>query len=343
MTARVDDILGSVDGFDPAVLDTLDSDDLADILSRAAQPGGGSSARALELLARADPGNALALAAQFLEAGLDPFPLVGVIEAAGIAGPAATPLALAAVASDASEIALAGWLTLQRTASEADLEVLGELAQQAAEDVVEHAQFSTSVIAYKAGRSGFELAIGELLEIGPDAPTMVIETGPTSEDDFKQFFRMSDAEMYGLSLSSETMTTIDCGDAHMLLGFNADVLFDLPGSVEQGPALVGLIAVQDALGGGFAVCDLVFTWPDEIGNLNVAVHTPRGTQEYAGTGGTVVDDVVNLDLRSVARPGAVPVEVSITAQSQGVEFTQAVSSAEVSELTPVPPLDLDIG
>jgi hypothetical protein len=332
-SVRIDDIVGSVDGFDPGMLDVLDSDDLADALSRALDPDDPSRVRALEILARVDPENAAAAVGQMLEQGADPPSLAGAIGALAAAGPLATPLALATVASDAPEIASLSWMTLQRTATGDDLAVIGPLAQQAADEVLDHAQFTQSVIAYRAGLEGFELPLGELLELGPDAETLFIETGPTDEFDFELLFRLSSPELYGLSLSRDATTTIDCGDAHMLLALDEGILGALPGRLDQAPALVGLIAVLDAFGTSYSVCDLVLTWPDREGGLNVAVHTPGGTQEYFGTGSSA-DDTVNLDLRSVVQPGAVPVEIGISATSAGIEFTQAVSATEVSDLTP---------
>ncbi len=343
MSSRIQELIQAKEGFDPDLVDALDADDLADALSRALDPNDPDRVRAIEILAPLDPANAVSAAGQLLAQGGDSAEQAAAIDAVTPAGSLATPLAMTGAASADPFVALAAWTTLQRTATDADLGALGLLAQQATGVVSEQASFARSVIAYRAGLSGFELPVpdpGALLGVDPALETVGIGSGPVDGVDVARLARRSSAELYGLSLDPAATTAIDVDGTHMLLAFDTNVLAGIPDRLVQAPALAGLIAILDPFGVGYSVRQLVMTWPDGLGGFNAAICEPGGEQAYFGTG-TAADGQASLSLQSVAQPGAVPISVAIVVSPGGVTFTQAVSAAEVSASTPKLELEVD--
>jgi hypothetical protein len=339
---RVDDLICSLDGYDPILVQNLDGDDLAYAAARAADPGDPGQAQALAILARVDPATAVQAVQQALVEGAEVGLVPGAITAIAPSGPLALPVAATAASSADPGVALAAWATLQQVADGSQMGVMELLSQQAPALVAEQAAFAQSVVAYREGLLGFELPVPDasaLLDMDPDADGAVIQSGPAGGEDFDRLMHLSSAELYMLTLSVETTLAIDCAGEHMLLAMDVQVLGGAPTRFLDAPALAGLIAQLDPLADCYSVHGLAFTWPDGLGGFHVAVHEPNGEQAYFGTGGG--QEVAEVSLRSVLRPGAVPIDVSLVAAPEGVQLTQAFSSLEIAASAPTADLEPD--
>jgi len=67
----------------------------------------------------------------------------------------------------------------------------------------------------------------------------------------------------------------------------------------------------------------------------------RTDRVYFGSGATGNTEAI-LSVQTVAKPGAVPVEVSITATTSGIQLTHAVSAAEIADSAPKLDLETDL-
>jgi hypothetical protein len=332
----VDDLIESVEGFDPLLIENLDAEDLAYASARAGDPDDPGRDRALNILVRSDPAAAVQVASRLLDLGGDPGALARVVAAIAAAGPMAIPVAVTAASATDPVVAIAAWAAIQQTAGQAQMSAIELLALEASEAASEQASFAQSVVAYRTGMTGLELPVppaSSLLELDADSETLAIQSGAADAGDFARLLHLSSAELYMLSVSAEATTAIDCGDVHMLLALDAGIIDALPDRVVQAPALVGLIAHFSPLGDRYAVHGLVLTWPDDAGGFNVAIHDPSGVQAYFGTG-AVADGQAVASLQSVIQPGAVPIAVSIAASPAGVELMQAVSAVEIAAFAP---------
>jgi hypothetical protein len=333
MTERIDQLIASKEGLDPDQLAALDDDDRQDALSRALDPSDPNRVRALELVAHSDPAEIVQAAGALLaDPAVDAEILAAGVLLAATAGELATLVIQGAAAATDPTVAFAAWRAAQQIGSGNDLPLLQNLASAAGGIVGDQAAFSLSVIAYRAGVGGFELPVpasDSLLEIASTAATTTIDVSAAGSEDFALLMQLSGAELYGVSVTQETSTAIDCGGQHMLVALDSSFVAAAPDRLTQGPALAGLIALLDPLGTGYSVSSLILSWPADTG-FNVAAHRPDGPQLYYGLG-EVTADTASVSLRAVGRQGAVPITASASLTAAGLELTEASSAVDSLE------------
>ncbi|MFJ8085694.1 hypothetical protein ACIQ6Y_34595 [Streptomyces sp. NPDC096205] len=328
MTDRIDQLLASKDGADPALLAALDADDLADALGRALAPDDEHRVRALGILALIDPSPLGALAqavGQVLaEPEPDPFTLAAALDRASALGRDAVPLVQAAAASGEPIVALAAWRTLEQVATSEFLDVLTQMAPPAGDVVGDQAAFALSVIAYRAGFSGFELTPADDTRIvaipADENEVFFIDTSPPTEDDFALLSRMPAGELYLVRPEREGMLAIECGDERLLLCIDSDIQMGMPDTFLQGPSLAGVVTALAPLGTDYSVRYLVLTWPDGTGGFHVMLCQPDGVQAYYGHADSdeISDGTATFGLFTVDRPGACPISLTPSVSTSGV-------------------------
>lgn len=343
MTERIDRLVAAKEAI-PAALLAFDLDDLDDLRARAADPGRADCVRAIEILAQVVPVEALAPAAAVLAAG-DPGRAAAALDAIVPADEAAIPLALAAAVAQDEVVARAAWLTLQQVGRSAALPALATAALATVPDAQPQAAFAQSVIACRAGLTGYELADptpDRILDLAPGEDARVIEISPATDPDFAILSGMFTPQTYLLALTQAATKTMTCAGVDMLLALDSNVLLAGPSTLLQGPSLLAIVGVLDPFHVTCSVGLLVFTRPDGAGGIRVTVHDPGGTVIYAGAGATS-GDAITLEVRTVASPGAATVAIKGVLTSAGLEITDARSATRVSPLTPKtePSTDLD--
>lgn len=335
MTQRIDGLVAAKEGIDQSQLG-FDGDDLDDLRARVFDPTRPDCVRAIEILAPVSPAEALQAAAQIVAGGSDGNQAAAALDAIVPADEAAVPLALAVCVSLDPVIARAAWLTLQQVARSANLPALAVAAQQTVFEAQGQAGFAQSVIAYRAGVAGLEIADPDpvsLLEFDRAGAMLFVESAAVSDADFGLLSGLSTARRYLPTAQASATTMVTCAGVDMLLALDADVRDALPDTLLQGPSLLALVGELDPFHHTCSVSLLVLTRPDGAGGVRVTVHDPGGEIVYAG-GGSISDGAVFLAVQSVARPGAVPVALSATATSAGLVLTEAFSGAQVSPATP---------
>ncbi|MBP0455119.1 hypothetical protein J5Y04_37225 [Kitasatospora sp. RG8] len=327
MTENIDQLLGTVDGLDPALLTSLDDADRGDLLSRALSADDPDRPRAMALLARADPSpdGPLAQAVQQAVTDADPFVAAAGLSLAACLGNGAVPVVQGAASSADPVTALTAWGTLQQIARSDVLDDLRQLAPPPGDAVGDQAAFALSVIASRAGLTGFELTPPDetaIRAIDPGAqPLSPITASAPTDDDFALLRTLTEGELYLMSPAQRASLAIDCGE-HLLLCIDPDIQDGLPDTLLQAPALAGLVAVRDQTETSYSVRHLVLTQPDGAGSIHVLLCDPGGAQAFYGPNRAVqiADGTVTFPLFAVDGPGVGPIALTVTASTAGVSL-----------------------
>jgi len=342
MTELIDEILGTTDELDPALLATLDEADRLDAFSRAVDPNDPTRDRALGILARSDASPGGLLAGAIAQIVADPSSgsstIVNALSLAGGIGSDAVPIVLATTANAQDPmIALAAWRTLQQTATGEQLAEIEAAAPPPGDVVGDQAAFALSVIAYRVGIGGFELPVpseAEFLAVETEEETFSISQSEVTEEDFERLELIPSGELYLVSPTIESTSAIDCGEDHILLCLDSSVQEAIPSTLLQSPALAGVVVLLDSLGIGYSVRYLVLTWPDEEGGFHLALHHPDGTQMYYGhaEGEEITESEAPIGLFfALDRPGVERAAVTFFASSSGVTLGgDMVSATKIS-------------
>ncbi|MET9735120.1 hypothetical protein ABZZ79_32105 [Streptomyces sp. NPDC006458] len=328
MTDRIDRLLASKDGVDSSLLAALDADDLADAMGRALARDDEHRVRALGILSLIDPtplGPLAQVVGQLLaEPDPDPFTIAAALGQAAVMGPDAVPMVQAAAASGEPVIALAAWRTLQQVATSESLDALTQTAPPAGDVVGDQAAFALSVIAYRAGLSGFELTPADdsrIVAIPADEDEVFfIDTSTPTEEDFALLSRVPAGELYLVRPERQGMLAIECASERLLLCIDSDIQMGMPDTFLQGPSLAGVITTLAPLGTNYSVRYLVLTWPDGTGGFHVMLCQPNGVQAYYGHAGSdeISEGTATFGLFTVDRPGACPISLTPSVNSSGV-------------------------
>jgi hypothetical protein len=326
VTERIEQLLAIKDGVDFALLDALDEADRADALGRVLDPDDPNRVGAMAILAHNDPEGALseALGQVIQEGQLDIAAAAAAVTVAGRLGPNAIPVVMGAAAAQPPPIvALAAWRTLAEIGRAEFLDALQQIAPPPGDVVGDQAAFALSVIAYRAGISGFELNAPDetRIRVIPDVETLFsINQSEPSESDFELLRRVPRNELYGVEPTREGAIAIDCGDDHMLLSLDSDVQFDIPNTLLAAPALAGVIAILDSLGSSYSTRYLILTWPDGVDGFHVALHQPDGAQAYYGhpNGEEIAGSEVSFGLFALDLPGLTTISLRPVVSPSGV-------------------------
>jgi hypothetical protein len=339
VTDRIDQLLETKDAFDRAVLAALDDTDRADAMGRAVDPNDANRLRALGILAASDPssGGSFAQAVgQVLGAGqVGSFDFAAVIASAVVLGADAVPLIQPAAGSTDPVVAVSAWRALQHIAPGAALSALQQSAPQPGTVVGDQAAFALSVIAYRARVPGLELPVPDdthIRAIPQNAETVAISTAAPTDDDFNLLTLCSSGELYGIAPAQNATLAIDCGEDHMLACLDPTIQAGLPATLLNAPALVGIVAVLDPLGTGYATRWITLTQPDGAGGVSLGLFQPDGAQIYRGT--AAPSDVTNTDatfaLMALDAPGVAPVSLNVVASTNAISFSgNQISSATI--------------
>jgi len=335
------ELIGDLEGFDPAAVDALGPGDIAALIERALDGADPHRASALQLLALVDPAGALLAAGRIVDEGTDSALLITALRAAGAAGDDAIPLLSAFAVAPDEAVALTAWATLTQIARSPELPALAELARQTSGVVAEQASFALTLIANRSGATGFEVPPpAETLEVDFMLPLSSIGSGPVSDEDFALLTRMPRAERYLVGFEQDHVTAIDCGGAHMLLATDADFVGDVIDVLMPSPALAGIVASRDRLGMSYSTRYLVISTPDGAGGLQFSVHTTGGTQVFFGVA-EVTGSEATVPLRTVPYPGAVPVQITAAISGTTISFTEALSADQIAQSTPKLEMEAD--
>ncbi|MGH3875872.1 MAG: hypothetical protein ACRDSK_02400 [Actinophytocola sp.] len=346
---RIDDLLAAKDGFSRAQLAALDEGDRVEVLRRALDPADPNRIRTIGILAalattHADALTSLGQAVGGLlsEVDADPFAMAAAVASATSLGPAATPLVEAAASAPDPVVALAAWRALGQVATSDSLDRLAQAAPPPGDVVGDQAAFTLSVIAYRAGVTGFELPIlndTHIIALSDQAELFSINRSATTDADFELLANCSSGDLYLLSPAREATTTIDCGPDHLLVCLDPDIQAGIPLTVRQAPALAGIVLVRDPQEAGFSVRYLILTQPDGIDGAHITLYQPDGQPAYNGhpNEDEIVDGRMSFPLFAVDRPGVAPIALSLDVDGNGLGLAaDRVAATEVAtdRLTP---------
>jgi hypothetical protein len=222
----------------------------------------------------------------------------------GGAGPTAEN-ALVSALTEASEptilVAAAG--ALAKIGSAAAIEPLSPLADR--DDAVgQQARFSRTVVAFRAGRAGYEppdSAQAEILALA-DRGRVPVSQRALAADEAAAAFQDLRQDTYGVQLTQAGTFRIDCAQERFLVAVGPEPV------TPDRPTLAGLVAYRSPAQGTYSVNWLALAWPGKGDALELGVYRPSGHQVLAGTARGRGDDAT-FELRSVHGRGNLPVEL----------------------------------
>lgn len=344
MTQAIDELLNLIDGPAPSLPSSLDEADIADALARATDTGDPARERALAILARFSPGAAGVLAAaveQILAS--EPTESAAAINALALSpgvGPDVVPQLLAATTGAADPVAgVVGWRALQQVATGEQFDEVQAGAPPADDMVGAQAQFALSVIACRAGLSGFEPSVPDVSELlaldeGGERPLASIQQSEASVEDLERVEGLTPGELYLVAPAAETLSAVDCGGVPLLLCGDSATQGSWPGALVAAPALPAVVLLSNPESGACAVRQLAITWPDGEGGFHLSLFLPDGSRTHYGHAASA--DVGESEasvaaLSALERPGASALSTGLAIGSGGATLTgQQLTEAEAS-------------
>jgi hypothetical protein len=355
MTTAIDRLLATKDGVRRSEMNGFGPDDIADLAARAVNPFDPNSLRALNTLAAVALNNQ-AVAAVLTPAvdlilarpDLDTLTRATVLSFAAVAHLDPLTHLLPATAHPDSAVAIAAWRTLQLVARSADLNDLQQALPAPGGAASEQAAFTIALVAYRGGVAGFELPVLDETHVraipNDEVQLFSINQSPTTPEDFALITELSVTEMYLVAAQVDATTTIRCGEQHMLLCLDPEILPAMPGTLIQGPSMPGVIAVRDPFGTSCAVRFLLLTHPDGDGGFHAGVYQSGGELMYQGHARSenVTESSATLSLFALDQPGVRPISLEISVGPDGVDLLGDRLSAMEVLTDPMEPTPVDI-
>ena len=208
------------------------------------------------------------------------------------------------------------------------IEPLGRLVERSEGAVKLQADFARSVIAARYGVSGYDLPAVDPREALPldsnRARPFTFESAPLEEA--LVGWNNIGADSFGLRPEPESSHVVQCGPARMLVGLNPEgVHGDSTSSLTSRPFILGLVADRSPEDGSYSVRWLLLSWPGEKASLvSLALHRPSGDRILQGTLKIGLKRG-EFELRSVRRPGGVPVLLRGRFADNVMRITEALS------------------
>ena len=332
MADPLDDLLHHKHRVSTDLLGALRSEDLERVRSVAMERNHPDRVRAIGLLVAARaPGTDLLLARILRDGQEDRGIRAAAASELGRLGPGPDAVgmllgSLLEIEDPGIRIQIAG--ALARVGTPDAMEPLGRVAERSEGALKLQAEFARSVIACRHDVRGYDfppVSPREALALDSErAQAFGFERAPLAEALVALAHLGSDT--YGLLPEPELSHVILCGPARMLVALNPEAL---GGDAKSGPAtrpfVLGLIADRSQEDGSYSMRWLMLSWPDgKSSQVNLAVHRPSGDRILSGAlktgakGGT-------FELRSVRRPGGVPILLRGRLAGRDVAVSEALS------------------
>lgn len=212
---------------------------------------------------------------------------------------------------------------LARIGSERAISALTAQLEGAADDLRAHIEFARSVVAYRLGRTGYELPAVEDADVLPaPAPAQPGEAGraePAPVGTAPAVVADVASDSYGVALDSSAIATVVCGERHFALIVNPEA-FEGELMLER-PVIAGLVAGRAPVDGSYHTSMVVLCHPEGEARYRIAVHRLNGRAMY--TGSAVRSGYgVEFELAAVRGPGAVETTITGACGREGfTEFT----------------------
>ena len=225
---------------------------------------------------------------------------------------------------------------LARVGSEASLRRLAEAVQGFDPAVREHAQFASSVIAYRAGMTGFELPVigaAQSLPAPALADTSARITAARPEDALR-VIEQTAADSHGIVGHIDGVALLECGRRHLAVVVDAP-LGAAPADRLSRPCVAGYVALRAEADGSFATGLLILAWPNDAGGVHLSLNRLSGRAMYFGAG-QVDGEALRFRLDAVRAPGATETTVSGMLLGGRIAEMQVSSGQTLERLRPVP-------
>jgi hypothetical protein len=216
--------------------------------------------------------------------------------------------------------------SLGRIAEGAALDAIDERVRHARTPAVAAAgRFAAALISHRLGLAGHDLPVPAETDLlpPPAGESRTVEFAPAPADLAARVLRDMQRYPYGhVDLDPSHPTRIVCGREVQVLCLNRNAI----GPAVAGKALLGIVALQSAETGEHSPAYLLLSRPGHgAGTLDVLATRCSGALALAGSA-RVAGARVELELRSVRRPGARAIVVRGVLDGGRVESAEARSS-----------------
>jgi HEAT repeats len=228
---------------------------------------------------------------------------------------------------------------LARVGSRFSLSELDRLARDPEPAVSRLANFSRSVVAYRAGLPGHEVRVpsqGDFLKVDP-ARSAPFAVGRAGVEEIRATLVSLGTDTFGLNLSTRVGLRIDCDLTRLFMTISEDFARRGVAGLLKQPMLPGLIAQRAPSDGSYSVRMILLAGPQENGRFHVAMHRTDGTQMMFGSG-RADDEGATFELRSVRGRGNVAAILRGRLHGSEIVLTEAASAQRVTEQSAPKPL-----
>lgn len=193
---------------------------------------------------------------------------------------------------------------LARVGTDDSLRTLSAIIDQEDSGLSQHAQFARSLVAYRLGRTGFELPVvgaSDMLPTPSPAKTSAIFEVPDREARPRVVEQIA-ADDFGMPADYQSAAWLRCGRQQLAIVISSQVS-ESPGESLSRPTIAGQVALQAESDGSLHTSMIVMCWPRDASGVYISVNRLTGRTMYFGSG-HVEGESVPFHLDAVRGPGA---------------------------------------
>lgn len=228
---------------------------------------------------------------------------------------------------------------LARIGTVFSLSELDQVVRDRQPAVSQLAAFSRSVIAYRAGLTGYEVpapAAEDLLELDREHAAQIM-VGRASAHEIRATLADLRHDDFGVALSNSVGLRIECGLTRLFMTVSDDFVRRGLDGILRRPMVPALVAQRAPSDGSYSIRMILLAGPDGDGKFHVALHRTDGYPVMFG-GGVADDEGARFELRSVRGRGSFAAVVRGRLHGSEIVFTEAASSRRLTGQSAPEPL-----
>jgi hypothetical protein len=237
-----------------------------------------------------------------------------------------------------NEKVLSGVATaLGRVGDSSALELLNRFQERFHGLAASRSRFAAALISHRLGLRGNELPLPDEQDYltVDNRSVQQLQILEANETDAELCLRSIADENIGIEFSKSSVYQGRLSNCTWMILFNRD--FSQEEAVKQlirRKALLGVVVTQ--IGSEeeqkvYSIAYLLLTSPNENADaFNILLHRPKGELAFAGMA-KLEDDSAQFSIRTVSRPGAIPIQIKGKFKGEKLEISEAISGSSALE------------
>ena len=237
-----------------------------------------------------------------------------------------------------NEKVLSGVATaLGRVGDSSALELLNRFQERSHGLAASRARFAAALISHRLGLTGNELSLPDEQDYltVDNRSVQQLQILEANETDAELCLRSIANENIGIEFSKSSVYQGNLSNCTWMILFNRD--FSQEGTVKQlirRKAVLGAVVTQ--IGSEeeqkvYSIAYLLLTSPNESADgFNIMLHRPKGELAFAGMA-KLEDDSARFLIRTISRPGAIPLQIKGKFKGEKLEISEAISGSSALE------------